>query len=1098
VIYNKRRRFQLNWKPKQDISDRESQKGSVSVFFAVIMLVLITFLLSIFDYTRIQSIQLEASSNYNMAAELALSQYDPLLLQQYGLFAGHQGAKIETVFDEALMMSFYPTAAPKRTYLVDYYLSPSEKSPILTLMEPRSYHYNLSYKPLLQPGFLEIKQQILKYMKLREPYLFLKPFLSNIEILSKATKSSKIIEEKNELLTSMESLNDFKKDLYYLIDGIKIFDNGSWEFHKDFNFIRSFSFADANDYRYFPPECIGIFKGNLRSYENMFNDLSIVVDAVDNNIRSLLDSDPFDFVYIDVTGENGEELEPLLIAVIEKEATEKVFSEFDEIKEILLQYRNDYTSLLGLIEVHKSALTLIDEYVEVCRLHVEEINDYQSRLIDDDQVITSVLEQVNNELNSVKSELSISEVDLKVKDNLVAIKEQLEVNLGKLYGSKPYIEVICTSLEDYIYRRYNSLKKTGKINEEQRELLEGKFNELLDDNEYKDVLIGKSEITTLDKYIRSFMSDYKTTLFFDYTKLNLETPAENIYEDKEEKLSKLNLFELFKEKDIFSMYPELKVEERWLPSNLINSIGDSLVEEGTQNSQTSEGKSEEAQDNQTSEGKSEKTALTDLMTNGFSSIKDNLVDAHDTLLMNEYIIGMFSNVSKHNDLNGKTINGFKVEDHLLDYEAEYIIGGQLNEEQNLNIVMSYLYGIRIMLNGLHLTLDPTKRALIMNIATTIAGWWTGGVGAIIIAIIIGLAWALLESIADVFLLVTGERVPIIKTSSTWYTSLDGNIMDLFNKGVQQVSDKMIVLTESSRKIIKENMKKLNTILDESRNFYSIESCKLLDSSVESFETELEQLSMDLGMRIDMFNNSFDNKLDLYLDANLKECLANDGNAPSLGENPFTQQDQVNLAETIIKDGISRLSNIPKEELTVMKVIEVKSCLLNDYEAAILNVKYAYQNSLNAIFETTLDFQMEGFTIILSEMVKEKSQIGKKMIYEAAGDIKAKLQTEIDNVEATSVSDFGIVPTFSYEDYLRVFLILPIVDEETKLARIMDLIQMNTQKLYNDYEILLTDYYVGVEVDGSVSVDALFLPQLKDGKIRNIWELDVYHVSKQYE
>ena len=113
--------------------------ASVSVFFAIIMVVLITFLFTIFDFSRLQFIQLEASSNFETAAEIALSQYEPLLLHQYGMFAGNQGKALESVFQEGLESQFYSEKAEKHTYLLDYYFDKSSLAPELSIMEATGY-----------------------------------------------------------------------------------------------------------------------------------------------------------------------------------------------------------------------------------------------------------------------------------------------------------------------------------------------------------------------------------------------------------------------------------------------------------------------------------------------------------------------------------------------------------------------------------------------------------------------------------------------------------------------------------------------------------------------------------------------------------------------------------------------------------------------------------------------------------------------------------------------------------------------------------------------------------------------------------------------
>ncbi len=65
-----------------------------------------------------------------------------------------------------------------------------------------------------------------------------------------------------------------------------------------------------------------------------------------------------------------------------------------------------------------------------------------------------------------------------------------------------------------------------------------------------------------------------------------------------------------------------------------------------------------------------------------------------------------------------------------------------------------------------------------------------------------------------------------------------------------------------------------------------------------------------------------------------------------------------------------------------------------------------------------------------------------------------------------------LPSFSYNDYLRLMLLIG-VDDEVKLYRVMDLIQFNLQENRSDNTLVLADYATGYEVTAQVSVNYLF-------------------------
>jgi len=69
--------------------------------------------------------------------------------------------------------------------------------------------------------------------------------------------------------------------------------------------------------------------------------------------------------------------------------------------------------------------------------------------------------------------------------------------------------------------------------------------------------------------------------------------------------------------------------------------------------------------------------------------------------------------------------------------------------------------------------------------------------------LIMMAWAMAESLFDVYLLLKGESIPIFKTRNTWITDIDGfskiitnEIIDTAKDKAKEISKKVIDYTES--------------------------------------------------------------------------------------------------------------------------------------------------------------------------------------------------------------------------------------------------------------------------------------------------------------
>jgi len=68
-----------------------------------------------------------------------------------------------------------------------------------------------------------------------------------------------------------------------------------------------------------------------------------------------------------------------------------------------------------------------------------------------------------------------------------------------------------------------------------------------------------------------------------------------------------------------------------------------------------------------------------------------------------------------------------------------------------------------------------------------------------------MAWAMAESLFDVYLLLKGESIPIFKTRNTWITDIEGLSMTITNEIIDKVkenakfaSERVIDYTEQSR------------------------------------------------------------------------------------------------------------------------------------------------------------------------------------------------------------------------------------------------------------------------------------------------------------
>lgn len=120
--------------------------------------------------------------------------------------------------------------------------------------------------------------------------------------------------------------------------------------------------------------------------------------------------------------------------------------------------------------------------------------------------------------------------------------------------------------------------------------------------------------------------------------------------------------------------------------------------------------------------------------------------------------------------------GQEKEDAALAYQVEYLLGGKSSDRENLKAVVQKLLLIREAANAGYLYGDAAKRAEISAMAASVSAVTLAPYLQPLIETSILFAWAYIESIQDVKLLLEGGRVPVLKTASDWQTNLE-NILN---------------------------------------------------------------------------------------------------------------------------------------------------------------------------------------------------------------------------------------------------------------------------------------------------------------------------------
>ncbi|MCD7764670.1 MAG: DUF5702 domain-containing protein [Lachnospiraceae bacterium] len=144
------------------------------------------------------------------------------------------------------------------------------------------------------------------------------------------------------------------------------------------------------------------------------------------------------------------------------------------------------------------------------------------------------------------------------------------------------------------------------------------------------------------------------------------------------------------------------------------------------------------------------------------------------VLFREYLVRYFENYlseSSEADLN---------------YHLEYILGGKLSDEKNLQYVVNRLLLIREGMNYAFCTGSTSMNTQAGTLATALTGFL--GIPALTAATkhAILLAWAYGESLVDVRILLDGGKVPLKKNESSWSLTLEnlGRVTEVLQEGAK--------------------------------------------------------------------------------------------------------------------------------------------------------------------------------------------------------------------------------------------------------------------------------------------------------------------------
>jgi DNA-binding ferritin-like protein len=204
-------------------------KGSISIFLAIILVPMLTISGIIVDSSRIKLGKGVVSSAVDLTLNTALTNYDGVLKEIYGLFAMSQtieelNKNLETHFKKTIMGSNIPeeeadeyTRGIMESLHAAYpQLNDEGFSDFMKIDYSNFSFEKIPNSQLSNPKIL--KKQVVDFMKYRGPISMGMGFFQSLKSFNNLEKKNDVIEKKTKYYEAQSDVNQICKDIYELIE----------------------------------------------------------------------------------------------------------------------------------------------------------------------------------------------------------------------------------------------------------------------------------------------------------------------------------------------------------------------------------------------------------------------------------------------------------------------------------------------------------------------------------------------------------------------------------------------------------------------------------------------------------------------------------------------------------------------------------------------------------------------------------------------------------------------------------------------------------------------------------------------------------------
>ncbi len=710
--------------------------GQISVFSAIILMAVLILAGLLVDISRINAGRTIVKRAADAAAGSVLAEYGSKLKEGYGIFAipMTDATELRDQFEEALTCNLSISCGEEfyegSSDLFGFRIEKVSVTPI----------YNLSENSV-------VKKQVLEYMKYRAPAELVEGFMEKLLAVKDVGKMSEAYKQKVGIDKLFGSMDKSQQKLKKKLDGLG---NDAEKFVNGFNLNGSWE------------EAYQSFNTKTASLEELKASLSSLNSSIGNLESQMSELKREAAERKETKGEDSN---------VDSEIGSEIDIEMKEIKRRLNELKDERS------DIEDSCSVADDELRQLWnKIRYSLTGDYVKANKDAVGEIKKIVEK------GKKAQQSISRLEAFLEENF----EGEEGTFSK-------------DFKDQLQAELESLKELVLDGQRAEEMLKdvGSNSDILQEVAQRMDMLGGTGgsiiggVKNLPKEglpsgLLDIIGDY-ASISYDYSKPAKGDEKDDPRDGKADAVKKFIAEEIFEDIN----YETAGIEKLNLPSvtKVITGSFDEedkvFNEDRPGDGDTSDEAMQQAQYNgdlahvdedmdlYDEEGMFQENALGFIAAIG-DIAAGQAVALRDSIYLNEYIMGTFKNSvpTLHKDgesIKDTNLHGYEKEsmDTFYSSEVEYILHGQPSQKLNEVMTKGELLLVRFGLNTLHVYTDAKKKTMATSIATTVAGWWTGGAGIPIISNLVLCGWGMGEAIIDMKDLMEGKSVPIYKMKGDW-------------------------------------------------------------------------------------------------------------------------------------------------------------------------------------------------------------------------------------------------------------------------------------------------------------------------------------------